>query len=413
MPAGLIAHVARGSLADRIGLRPGDELLSINDQPLRDLIDVRYYAAEEALSFTVRRRQHTMHFTTQRRYAEPLGLEFAHPTFDTPIRRCNNHCEFCFVAQMPPGLRSSLYVRDDDYRHSFLFGNYVTLTNLIEADWQRIEEQSLSPLYVSVHATDAELRRHFLNNPKAPDIMAQLERLTHMGIELHTQIVLVPEVNDGDALDRSIGDLVNLYPALQSVSVVPVGLTRFHRGGCRLPTLAEARAVFEQVTGWQERLQAQLGARFAYLSDEWYLRLEEQIPPAASYDGLDLTENGIGLVRSFLDNWGTIQLQLSRPSHTTDRTLVTGELFAPVLRGLVQDWEGSTVIAVRNDFLGQTVTVAGLLSGRDVVKQLQEREPAGPVVLPAAMFAGPEGQSLDDMTPQEVEQALGHRVWVV
>jgi putative radical SAM enzyme (TIGR03279 family) len=342
----------------------------------------------------------------ERRYNEPLGLTFVEPIFDR-IRRCNNRCEFCFVAQMPEGLRPSLYVKDDDYRTSFLFGSYVTLTNLTEDDWDRIERQHLSPLYVSVHATEQDLRRRFLNNPDAPDLMAQLRRLAAMDIVVHTQIVVRPGVNDGAHLARSVDDLETLYPAVRSVSVVPLGLTKHHRFDCRVQTKAEMRGVLEQVTGWQMELRDRLGVAFVYLSDEWYLRLGEDVPPMAHYDGLDLTENGVGLVRHFLDRekegLRALIAELDRP------TVVTGTLFAPMLRTALVGSE-ATVVSVVNRFFGESVTVAGLLAAKDVIARLEGREREGDVVLPPVMFSGPKGQSLDEMWPTDVEQALGRPV---
>jgi len=398
MSTGLIAAVAPDSFAERIGLQPRDDLLSINDHHLRDVIDVRFYASEPHLSLQARRAGRTFTVEAERRYDEPLGLAFAKPTFDE-LRRCNNHCEFCFVAQMPPGLRPSLYVKDDDYRHSFLFGSYVTLTNLSEADWQRIDEQRLSPLYVSVHATDPDLRRRVLHNPEAPDVMNQLERLADLGVEVHTQIVVQPGVNGGVHLDRSIAELADWHPSVRSISIVPVGLTKYHRGNCRVFTLEEMRRVFEQVTAWQKRLREQMGGNFLYLSDEWYLRLDEDVPPVQAYNGMDLTENGVGLVRRFLDRVSQITFP---PSYT----LVTGTLFAPVLRSLTD----LNVIPIVNHFFGETVTVAGLLTARDVIAQLQEPDLDEVMVLPPAMFGGPEGQSLDEMWPEDVAQALGRPV---
>jgi len=420
MPGGLIAAVAPGGLAERVGLQSKDELLAINGQRVRDVVDVQFYAAEERLALRVRRDGREFTVRAERRYGEPLGLEFEQPTFDG-IRRCSNSCEFCFVVQMAPGLRRSLYVKDDDCRHSFLFGNYVTLTNLEQADWERIGEQSLSPLYVSVHATEPDLRRRMFHNPIAPDVMAQLRRLAVLGIEAHTQIVVVPGLNDGAHLDRSIADLAGLAPAVRSVSIVPVGVTRYHRGGCRVHTDGEMRAVFEQVTGWQVRLHERLGVNLVYLSDEWYLRLGEEIPPAEAYDGLDLLENGVGLVRGFLDKWPALQSAISNLQPPTSNlqlptsgvTLVTGALFAPLLRRLTANMAGVEVVPVANRFFGETVTVAGLLTGQDVVAQLRKRYLGGSlVVLPAAMFGGPEGQSLDGMRPDDVSQALGRPVIV-
>jgi putative radical SAM enzyme (TIGR03279 family) len=414
MSASLIVAVAPGSLAQRVGLQPGDELLAVNGHRLRDVIDVRFYSAEEHLALRARRGGREFTAQAERRYDEPLGLEFAHPTFDG-IRRCNNRCQFCFVSQMPPAgpqslrLRRSLYVTDDDYRYSFLFGNYVTLTNLDDSDWERIGEQRLSPLYVSVHATDARLRQRILANPTAPDVMTQLRRLADLGVEVHTQIVVLPGLNDGPHLDRSIGDLAGLYPALHSLSVVPVGLTRYHRGGCRVLTDPEMRIVFKQVTGWQARLRRRLGVNFVYLSDEWYLRLGEQVPPMHAYDGLDLTENGVGLVSRF----GIADSKLrSAICNLGSLTLVTGTLFAPVLRRVTAEFDNVEVVPVVNRFFGDTVTVAGLLTGRDVVAQLRERDLGDVVMLPPAMFGGPEGQSLDEMWPQQVGQALDRPVVV-
>jgi putative radical SAM enzyme (TIGR03279 family) len=403
---GRISVVAIDSLADRLGLRRGDELLSINGHRLRDVIDVRYYASEPVLQLRVRREGNVHLLEGERRYDEPLGLEFAEPVFDR-VRRCNNRCEFCFVTQMPRGLRPSLYVKDDDYRYSFLFGSYITLSNLTEADWQRIDEQHLSPLYVSVHATESDLRRQFLGNPDAPDILKQLGQLAEMGILIHTQIVVRPGVNDGSHLDRSIGDLAELYPAVRSVSIVPVGLTRYHRFDCRLHTETEMRAVLDRVSGWQARLREELGVTFAYLSDEWYLRLGEDVPPIEHYDDLDLTENGVGLVRRFLER--REQTLKSQLSDLDSPTLVTGTLFSPVLRSAVVGLSAD-VVSVPNCFFGESVTVAGLLTAQDVIEALRGRDGDGAVVLPAVMFGGPEGQSLDDMWPADVEQALGRPV---
>jgi putative radical SAM enzyme (TIGR03279 family) len=405
--SGLISSVYPGSLAHRVGLRPGDRLLSINGQRLRDEIDVRYHASDPLLRLRVHRDGEILVFEAERRYDEPLGLAFSEPIFDR-LRRCNNHCEFCFVAQMPGGLRPSLYVRDDDCRMSFLFGSYVTLTNLAEADWARIDEQHLSPLYVSVHATELDLRRQLLRNPQAPDVIDQLHRLAEMGIDVHTQIVVRPGVNDGSHLDRSLRDLVDLYPSVRSVSVVPLGVTRYHRFECRTHTDAEMRDVLERVGSWQTRFRKRLGVSFAYLSDEWYLRLGEDVPPLEAYDGLDLTENGVGLVSAFEAQRWRLQAAIR---DLESATLVTGTLFAPVLHVAVAD-SPADVVPVVNRFFGETVTVAGLLTAGDVIAQLKHRDLGEVLLLPPAMFAGPEGQSLDDRWPREMAQALGRPVRV-
>lgn len=412
---GTVSFVHPRSLAARLGLRPGDQLLSINGHPLRDVIDVHFYGAEDRLTLVVRREGQEQTLRARRRPGEPLGLEFTRPTFDTDIRRCHNRCDFCFVSQMPRGLRPSLYIRDDDYRYSFLFGTYITLTNLTEEDWARIAEQHLSPLYVSVHATDPDLRRRLLGNPRAPDVLEQLRRLARMGIEVHTQLVLIPGLNDGPQLDRSIGDLAELYPAVRSVSVVPVGLTKFHRGGCRPYTPEEMARVWEQVTAWQRRLRRQLGVRFAYLTDEWYLRLGKRVPSRAAYDGLDLRENGVGLARALLDAWPRLRRDLARLGGP--QTWVTGVLAAPLLASLADDFAARTglradVLPVPNRFFGETVTVAGLLTGQDIVAHLRDHPPEGVVVLPEVLFRGPDGRTLDEMRPEEIAAAVGREVVV-
>jgi putative radical SAM enzyme (TIGR03279 family) len=416
--AGLISAVDPGGLAAELGLRPGDELLAINDHNLRDVIDVQFYAAEEYLELLVRRDGELITYEAERDYDQTLGIEFEHPTFDIDIRRCNNLCAFCFVLQTAPRMRRTLYIKDDDYRYSFLQGHYVTLTNLADEDWARIEEQHLSPLYVSVHATELELRRKVLRNPNAPDVLAQMRWLGERGIELHTQIVVTPELNDGPHLDRSIADLTTLWPAVRSVSVVPVGITQHHKYGHRPNTHAEARKVFEQVSAWQARLLIDLGTRFAYLTDEWYLVLGEPIPPADAYDGLALHENGLGMVREFLDAWQVTSDKLANVKcQPTDIkiTLVTGTLFAPTLEKVAAEFSALTgigleVVPVVNQRLGETITVSGLLMGKDVLDQLQGRKLGDVVVLPSIMFDHPDGIALDDVGPDQIAQTLGRPV---
>jgi len=403
---GVVEAVADQSLAERLGIQAGDKLLAVNGQSVRDVIDVRFYAAEPEVRLRVRRSGKTLEAVGERRYNEALGLTFEEPIFDH-IRRCNNRCEFCFVAQMPRGLRPSLYVRDDDYRLSFLTGSYVTLTNLSEKDWERIEEQHLSPLHVSVHATEPELRRRFLGNADAPDVVEQLRRLATMGITVHTQIVVRPGLNDGDHLERSVADLAELYPAVCSVSVVPLGLTRYHRFDCRVPTVAEMKDVVELVERKRSELRKDFGPAVAYLSDEWYLRLGKPIPEGEDYDGLDLAENGVGLARRFLDEEvGRLKRLVAE---LDDAVVVTATLFAPMLRCALAG-TGAEVMSVANRFFGESITVAGLLTAEDVIERLEGLEGSGDLVLPPAMFDGPEGQSLDGAWPADIAEALGRNV---
>ncbi len=406
-PYGLITTVAARSAAARAGLRVGDRLLRVNGQLLRDVIDVQVYAAEPEVSFLVERDGQRLTLRVRRRYGEDLGLGFAELLFDGRVRVCQNACDFCFVSQMPPGMRDPLYVKDDDYRLSFLQGTYITLTNLREDDWKRISEQYLSPLYVSVHATEPEVRVGLMHNPRAGRVMDDLRRLIQMGVTVHTQAVLVPGRNDGEHLERTIADLAGLYPGVQSLAVVPVGLTRFHNPVCRPYTDAEAVVVLEQVLGWQEKLLKQVGTRFVYPSDEWYLRAQRPLPPAAAYgEHLPaLIENGVGLTRLTLDRWPEI-VKVLRKAGGARQIWVTGTLFAPLLRQQAEAFTRATglaveVLAVPNRTFGETVTVAGLLTVADVEAALQDRAPDALVVLPAVMFRGPKGRSLDGLTLQE------------
>jgi putative radical SAM enzyme (TIGR03279 family) len=281
---GVIAAVEPGSLSADLGLRPGDELLAVNGYPVEDVIDVQFYSAEEHVELTVRREDQQFAVGHDRDYDQPLGLDFTHPTFDVDIRRCNNLCTFCFVLQMAPKLRRTLYIKDDDYRYSFLYGHFVTLTNLSEHDCQRIEGQHLSPLYVSVHATELDLRRKLLRNDTAPDILDQLRWLSKCGIQVHTQIVVTPGLNDAEHLERSVRDLSGLWPAVQSVSIVPVGITRHHKYGERPNTVAEGHLVLDNVTSGKRNFEK--NGRALHIPRTNGGMLPGAHPAARAYDGL-------------------------------------------------------------------------------------------------------------------------------
>ncbi|NJL93877.1 MAG: DUF512 domain-containing protein [Anaerolineae bacterium] len=347
-----------------------------------------------------------------------MGLHFRHPTFDIDIRRCNNLCPFCFVLQMAPRMRRTLYIKDDDYRYSFLFGHYVTLTNLSEHDWWRIKAQHLSPLYVSVHATDLAKRRECLRNPNAPDVLVQLRELAALNFEVHTQMVITPGLNDGPALEQSIRDLAALYPTVASISVVPVGLTRYHKYGHLVSTPQQAVDVLETVEHWQAHFRATLGLGLVYCTDEYYLVTGRPVPPLEQYDGLNLHENGLGMVRAFQDEWAEVQ-QAELPglrSQVQRATLVTGKLAEPVIRQAAGELAAQTglaleVLAVENRKLGETITAAGLLMGEDVLLALQALpDPGQLIVLPRVMFDHPEGVSLDDVSPLAIAKALNRPV---
>jgi putative radical SAM enzyme (TIGR03279 family) len=420
-PGGLISAVAAGSLGEQIGLQPGDQLVAINQHVLRDVIDVQFYGAEEQLELLVERDGEQWRIELERAYEDQLGLDFVHPTFDVDIRRCANNCDFCFVKQNPRGMRRSLYVKDDDYRYSLLFGNFVTLTNLTAEDWARLEEQRLSPLYVSVHATDLDLRRRFLARQNVPDIMEQLRRLADLGIQVHTQVVLMPGFNDGAFLNQTLRDLQSLRAEpVASVAVVPIGLTKYHSARCRSYTPEESRLVLDQIEPLRVESRALSGRSFVYPSDEWYLVAGRDLPPASEYDDFPQAENGVGMTRQLLDKWQDLRSHLPR-ARVKAATMVCGRLIAPVLGRILDEWNQLAgtelrLVPVENQFFGAVTTVSGLLTGQDVVDALRGRELGELVLLPRAMFTGrygagsaPAGMTLDGMMMEEIGKRVGVR----
>ncbi len=437
---GVVDTVDPGSPAERAGLRSGDILLSINGHKLRDVIDYQFFSADDGpLVFEMVSPNSGGHraVTVERDVDELPGLGFTEPTF-SPIRECNNHCPFCFIDQLPDTMRNSLYIRDDDYRYSFLFGNFVTLTNLNEKDWARLAEQRLSPLYVSVHATDLRMRRVLLGNDKAPDILKQFERLFALGIQVHTQVVTCPGMNDGSILKGTVADLASFYPNVLSIGVVPVGLTRTPQEilagpepSCSriLPSAAdlpirtflpeEARAVVRQTRRWQRDFRRRYGSSLVYASDEFYLLCDEAFPSTASYDGYPQYENGIGMVRDLVDDWKRLRRRLlyrgnpHRDGPTA--TLVCGDMIGQKLGSLVDRWSDLTgaqidLQVVENTFFGPRVRVSGLLTGRDVVANADCYR-GDIVILPSVMLDKTGTRTLDDMTPAAIAAHLGKPVF--
>jgi putative radical SAM enzyme (TIGR03279 family) len=408
---GHITAVEPRSLAAQLRVKEGDILEGVNGQIVQDVIDVQFYAAEYEVELRLWRDGSLLTVQGQRREGQSLGLSFLHPTFDVDIRRCNNLCEFCFVLQMPSRMRRTLYIKDDDYRYSFLFGHFVTLTNLSEHDEWRIVNQHLSPLYVSVHATDLEVRRQCLRNESAPDIVEQLRWLSDEGIEVHTQIVITPDLNDGAHLEQTVQKLASFYPAVKSVSVVPVGLTKQHKYGLRPHTRSEAENVLQQCHQWQEHYRTQLGANFVYPTDEWYLVTEQPIPEVDEIDGLDLFANGLGMVRNFIADWDACKGELGKLPAVQNLTLATATLFAPTLTKYAEEFAtlsrvSVNVIPISNTRLGSTITVAGLLMGDDAITQLADSTLGEVIVLPRLMFDHPDGIALDDVSPMDIARAL-------
>jgi putative radical SAM enzyme (TIGR03279 family) len=410
---GLISAVDPDGIAAEVGIEPGDRLLSINGHPLRDIIDYRYYGAEEELILAIQRDDEVHTVEIERDYDEALGITFAESLFDG-IRTCANQCPFCFVAQMPRGMRRSLYLRDDDYRYSFLQAGFVTLTNLSEEDWERIGEQRLSPLYVSVHATDLAVRRELLGNPDAPGVVEQLMRLADMGIIVHAQAVIVPGLNDGAVLAETIERLLSLWPTVQSLALVPVGLTRFCRRPLATLTASDAEAVLALASRYRASAQAKTGTTWLYPSDEMFLLAEREVPPARFYQEDAQRENGVGLVRGLLDDWARARSRLRRVSAGGLKiTLVCGTLIAPVLASLVHEAKEVTdaemvLVPIENRWFGASVTVSGLLTGEDLLAALADRDLGDLVCIPRAMLDEAGERTLDDMTLAGLEAGL-HR----
>ena len=415
----VVATVQARTPAAAARLRAGDRILAVNGHALRDAIDFHFHAGEERLALTIERAG-TVRGLDLRREAGSggLGLELQAPT-PSEIATCANKCVFCFIHQLPKGMRKSLYVKDDDFRLSFLHGNYITLSDLDEAALARIVEQRLSPLYVSVHATDPALRHELLGRPRhSAEILPRLERFAKAGIRMHAQVVLCPGLNDGVHLERTVHELAPLHPHVATTAIVPVGLTA-HRG--RLPALrpltgAEARTLVETVSGWQARFADALGSRFVFLGDEVYLQAGAPLPPADAYEGFPIAEDGIGLVRRFEDDFARARARRRGSARWRRVSVVTGELYAPRLAALLAGVgaERARVLGVRNEFFGGTISVAGLLTGRDIQRAIAALDDPGEAVLvPAVAVRDGDGVFLDDLTPRDLTHELGVPVRLV
>lgn len=414
----VVATVEPGSIGEDLGFQPGDRLISINGVRPRDLIDLQVLVGEEELSLEVEDPDGTRHLVELEKDADDgLGLAFTEALFDG-LRQCNNHCAFCFIDQQPPGRRQSLYVKDDDYRLSFLYGSYLTLTNLTAADWQRIEEQRLSPLFVSVHATDSELRSRLLVNPRAGLLLDQLGWFGERRLQIHAQVVVCPGVNDGAALERTLLDLARFgagdWPAVLSAAVVPVGLTRFRPPGDGLVPVdrACARRVIEQVEPLQDHFRAALGSRFAWLSDEWYLMAGLPLPERASYEDLPQQENGVGSIRAFLEALDQATSRLPRRLMQPRRlSWVVGGLVAEALQPVVDRLNAVEGLSLRlhglpSPYWGQEQVVTGLLTGSDLLAGLEGQELGDELLLPSVMLRQGEPVFLDDFKLEDLQRRL-------
>ena len=421
----VVDQVEQGSIGEELGFQPGDQLMSINGIRPRDLIDYRYLCVDEELHLEVRDASGVLHQVDLEKDADDgLGLGFTEALFDG-LRQCNNHCPFCFIDQQPPGHRHSLYLKDDDFRLSFLYGSYLTLTNLTEADWQRIDQQRLSPLYVSVHATEPNLRERLLVNPRAGLLMQQLAWFGERDLQIHAQVVVCPGLNDGAALERSLRDLASHasgdWPAVLSAAVVPVGLTRFRPPDDGLVPVdpACARTVIDQVEVLQREFQQQLGTRFAWLSDEWYLIAGLPLPPRLEYEDLPQQENGVGTIRAFLealdDATQSLPERIDQPRRCS---WVVGRIVESALRpvtdrlnaieGLKVDLHG-----LPSPYWGQDQVVTGLLTGEDLLQGLEGLDLGDELLLPSVMLRQGQPVFLDDITLEQLQQSLPVPVRIV
>ena len=417
--------VEPGSIGEELGFEPGDQLLSINGVRPRDLIDYRYLCVDEELRLEVRDAAGVVHRVDLEKDADDgLGLGFTEALFDG-LRQCNNHCPFCFIDQQPPGHRDSLYLKDDDFRLSFLYGSYLTLTNLTDGDWQRIDQQRLSPLYVSVHATEPALRERLLVNPRAGLLMQQLDWFGERDLQIHAQVVVCPGLNDGDALERSLRDLATHatgeWPAVLSAAVVPVGLTRFRPPGDGLVPVdpACARTVITQVEALQQEFQQRLGTRFAWLSDEWYLIAGLPLPPRLDYEDLPQQENGVGTIRAFLEALDDATQSLPERLDAPRRcSWVVGKIVASALRPVTDRLNAIDGLELQlhglpSPYWGQDQVVTGLLTGEDLLSGLEGQDLGDELLLPSVMLRQGQPVFLDDMTLEQLRHQLPVSIRIV
>ena len=417
-----ITAVAARSPAAKKGLRPDDILLSLNGHPVRDVLDYQFYAQETKLQVAFQNAKgKTKTVTVRKAETEDLGLSFETYLMDKQ-HHCKNKCVFCFIDQLPPGMRDTLYFKDDDARLSFLFGNYITLTNLTDADVDRIIEMHISPVNVSVHTMNPVLRVQMMKNPQAGESLRLLRRIADAGIALNTQLVLCPGLNDGDELVFSLHELEKLRPALRSIAAVPVGLTK-HRE--KLPCLEAftpetAKRVIETIDAFGARCKETYGSRLAFAADEFYLKAGLPLPDEEYYEDFPQLENGVGLWRSFDSEFrAALDDCLLPPDASFAAALATGVASYPLLRSLKALLESRfpcgqvDVYAIENDFFGPSITVAGLVTGRDLIAQLRNKDLHGRLLIPSVMLRAEGDVFLDDVSVEDVERALNVKVVVV
>jgi len=436
----VIVSIAAGSAAQRAGLCAGDEIVAINGRMPRDIIEWQYAVDEDSFELEIRRGGLDQTIEIERRADEAFGAEVSSAVFDR-VRTCDNHCEFCFIYQLPKGMRRSLYLKDDDYRLSFLYGNFTTLTRFTEADLERVITERLSPLHVSIHSTDPELRSRMLKNPRGAMSLRWVRALLDHGISIRGQVVLCPGVNNGDALERTLADIGDKYPEMASVAVVPLGLSRFNgEFAMRLHTVAEAEAVLDTVEAWQQVYLETLGRRMVFAADEYYIMTGRPFPDAESYEDFSMHEDGIGMARTFerefngevtvptgvqsgffaaadrapsnpaaytgLRSRQTGTLLAIRPRRQAPVGILTGEFGASVLAPLIASLgrDDVRIIPVHNEFFGGNIAVTGLMVGADLTRVLADEPQGHRYLIPDVCLS--EGRFLDGMTVDELPRPV-------
>ncbi len=412
-----IGYVEPGSYADEAGLESGDKILSINKNEFYDILEYRYLTAEYEVVLEVLKKNGDVEEITIENDYEDLGIEFSNALI-SDAKSCRNKCIFCFIDQLPKGMRETVYFKDDDTRLSFLQGNYVTLTNLSDEEIDRLIKMRVSPINISVHTTNPDLRVKMLNNKNAGRIYEIMKRFSKNSMYMNTQIVLCRDYNDKEELDRTISDIASLSPFVESLSVVPVGLTAYREGLCELKPFdrKSSQEVINQVEKWQKKLKKETGTRLVYLSDEFYINAGEKIPDAEEYEGFPQLENGVGLVASMKEEFDIAVNKIKYKNGKREVSLITGELASDFIKMLAQKLEKKckglkvNVYPVKNNFFGGGVTVSGLVVGRDIVEQLKGKELGDMAFIPSSMLRAGEDVFLDDMTLEEVASKLGVKI---
>ena len=410
----IIKSVEEGSIAWEMGIEPGDRLLQINGSIIEDVFDYHYYTNDEELLILIQKENgEEWELEIEKDYDEDLGIEFEQGLMDE-YRSCRNKCMFCFIDQMPKGMRDTLYFKDDDSRLSFHQGNYITLTNMSDHDIQRIVDYHLEPINVSIHTTNPELRCKMLHNRFAGDALKKIQILYDGGITMNGQIVLCKGINDGEELERSIRDMTKWLPNLQSVSVVPVGLTKFRDGLYPLEpfTKEDAKEVLGIIHKWQKKIYEEYGIHFIHAGDEWYLLAEEELPEEERYDGYLQLENGVGMLRLLLNEFEEAYEPLAGAGREIHLSMATGKLAYPYLKEMLERLKAKypnlnvNLFEIRNDFFGERITVAGLITGQDLIAQLKGQDLGDALLLPCSMLRSGEEVFLDDVTVTELSDAL-------